>query len=1719
MTNIGHSLKGHSLLESKSVHGVNLASPKRKFLHSLYERVSECKTRISNSSLSRKYTKKHLLTMIILLALFIGLGFAGYKLLTEIRIHVTDIEVTNITDSSATIVFRTNWSTKAQVWISDKEDINFATAYFAKSNNYDDRDMEENENGDFILKETGRQKRKLHTVTIRNLEPEKTYYVWTGDSLIPHKAKFESSGQEAFTTYSTIDALATPDPAYSTVWDSSGTGLQDVLIFAYLYQNGENRQEENKSTYLSTTTNSNGGWALDMNTFRNQEGGKYDIIPNLTQIRITTEDENALRFSNFFPLIDYQPLPIIRFGAIYQQSSNASYLGANYDERFAKSLIQDIIPDVYSFTLTELAPAPIEPNPLSPSTNISSTTGCHGTCRPLNVLDNPSSYYTGWYANGSGNCCGLHETTQYICINNQWTVKENSPSCQLASSSNAICTIQNCTPLNNPNTPKGNYTYGESCCGYGSYKYTCAENGEWAVSYSPDCSSTTKGKCFGTCRNPYDPSGTFKTDWYNPSYSSCCGMDNRQYICMGDGNWASQENPGLCGTATNQTTSVQLVSPNLSTIQATTIQNSMTVSWNKLSDQDYQILKDNGKDLSIRFILDGNQHMYVPFQDGKATLTQITTLSYIDWRLYENTTPADQSTIVSCTPNSGSIQNENEQFLPISCSVTPPPEDQMKVSWNKLSDSDYQFLRDNNKDLNMRFILQGGKYEYIPFQDGTATLTGLDDYVDWAIFENADIVDRSDLVSCNFSSGTILVASEQTLPIVCTVNRTKQTTATQQMTLDIIWDPMDNNSAQKAQQHGYNIDLLFQFSQIGENIGYELGMFKKEYPQTVLENQWINWFVVVNGEIVDINTVNTKFPELYCNNYKGSIYIDSALQRKIAPYCYVMSLTQPQPTTPSTVTLDLIWEVMDPPSLELGKDLGVDLGIQFQNDQWNKMVEYEQGKLYEEFVQGQLQNQTVNWQITANGYPVESSQIPDRYPGLACISYDGSFVIDSGKTQKIFPNCDFENVMKKVTWTIDSIGDTQIDLNGSELELIVSLSNDSGKEENVSTHLIATNERQYSFPILDFKNITLSATFIRNNSNTNCTFDGPQTISFSRSQSGEFYLQCAVEGCQDVSKTCSYLDKAHSLREMMASPGYCYSKDNTCLQCNNSAWDKKPDWECYPYLDPGHDCENKSCGEGWCILGDDPYDGKWGCVCDNGTQTEINSSPSICTSKEKDLIIPVVPAKGDIELFQIFTDMITKVKIDLNRSLKTSPRIILINCEDDPSNTVCQGTYICQHVEQIGSVVCDKTKIEEMCKDPGMCSKIFMHEIIHFYQDETQLGLSKASSEACVRSRVWKEVGAEAYSDTQGFVFFVNNTYYNASEYISMLKERNQEITYENIYNVLTGKDLETAETMFFTTKFTDPKTQKESTLCEIIKDTNLYIRIQENQISSKLQKDLISGVSADSVTEETGELISIPSEFDTTELSEDVIEAETIESGAYSLPQLEEQTKSLVLPEFETSTPVQLYVDVNNDGTKQEEEPFIVDKSLALNKISSSFSYSFSQGWNLISFPFLSDDFSDAQNFLKILEQQGLQPVSIASYENGTWKLFSFQYGSDAQTYSFGNNFNITPGKGYFIRVGTKGNVTFTGNGFESSVPIELHNGWNLIGIHSPNSYTANSLIDTCLDKEVICDTVSSYDSGRYVNVVKIDSLLYGNDYNIIKKDGYFLRVKSGGGNHSVTF
>jgi len=243
----------------------------------------------------------------------------------------------------------------------------------------------------------------------------------------------------------------------------------------------------------------------------------------------------------------------------------------------------------------------------------------------------------------------------------------------------------------------------------------------------------------------------------------------------------------------------------------------------------------------------------------------------------------------------------------------------------------------------------------------------------------------------------------------------------------------------------------------------------------------------------------------------------------------------------------------------------------------------------------------------------------------------------------------------------------------------------------------------------------------------------------------------------------------------------------------------------------------------------------------------------------------------------------------------------------------------------------------------------------------------------------------------------------------------------------------------------------------------------------------------------------------------------EADESGVYSVvsDKFEEPIGEFAVNlDGEDKIRIQLFVDRNGNGIKDPDE-FVLDKyiDISLRKESDVAIYDLQVGWNMIALPiFSSQEIDTASELIQHFNDQGASVVHLAKYTDAGFIMYTKR--EDDLTQEFNDDFHLVPGEGYFVLNYTAMRVRLEGNKFDEAVPFRVRNGWNLVGVYTnEQTYSAEELLKDMSAQGIVADTVTKYDSGLYKNVVYVEDLLYGNDFDLYEREGYFLRVESGGG------
>ncbi|MBN1915525.1 fibronectin type III domain-containing protein [Candidatus Dojkabacteria bacterium] len=205
---------------------------------------------------------------VLLFGLGLGLvtliGIAAYLYVKESNVEIRDVNITNISNGSATVTWVSNKKTKGVVYYGEENKWFPVFAFIGKQREDDDRDVRFDKKGNEVLLAGGRKEYYTHHATIEGLEPNTRYYFRIGTGVIRgFSSDSDGNGFTAIETGPVIESLKSPDPAYGRVYRPDGSPLSDALVYLYLERDGIL-----KTTTISTYTSESGTWSIDLGNAR-----------------------------------------------------------------------------------------------------------------------------------------------------------------------------------------------------------------------------------------------------------------------------------------------------------------------------------------------------------------------------------------------------------------------------------------------------------------------------------------------------------------------------------------------------------------------------------------------------------------------------------------------------------------------------------------------------------------------------------------------------------------------------------------------------------------------------------------------------------------------------------------------------------------------------------------------------------------------------------------------------------------------------------------------------------------------------------------------------------------------------------------------------------------------------------------------------------------------------------------------------------------------------------------------------------------------------------------------------------------------------------------------------------------------------------------------------------------------------------------------------------
>lgn len=237
------------------------------------------------------FLKKHIKLWIIPALFLLVLGVCIYiTWLIEPSSDVKNILISNISDHQATISWTTKVPTRGELLVSS----NFKfpiLPIFSKDLQKDDLDKTSDKVGYYTT----------HHITIGSLDSSKRYNfrVFQGQ-----KKVFEGS----FKTGPTITGFIGPSPIYGKVLRSDKkTPVVRAIVYLRIIKNASS------SALLSTLTNGEGGWSLDLANLRDANLRNHFILTKKSQEQIIIEAGNLGRVKAATTPGKDKPWPTIKF--------------------------------------------------------------------------------------------------------------------------------------------------------------------------------------------------------------------------------------------------------------------------------------------------------------------------------------------------------------------------------------------------------------------------------------------------------------------------------------------------------------------------------------------------------------------------------------------------------------------------------------------------------------------------------------------------------------------------------------------------------------------------------------------------------------------------------------------------------------------------------------------------------------------------------------------------------------------------------------------------------------------------------------------------------------------------------------------------------------------------------------------------------------------------------------------------------------------------------------------------------------------------------------------------------------------------------------------------------------------------------------------------------------------------------------------------------------
>jgi murein DD-endopeptidase MepM/ murein hydrolase activator NlpD len=235
---------------------------------------------------------------------------------------------------------------------------------------------------------------------------------------------------------------------------------------------------------------------------------------------------------------------------------------------------------------------------------------------------------------------------------------------------------------------------------------------------------------------------------------------------------------------------------------------------------------------------------------------------------------------------------------------------------------------------------------------------------------------------------------------------------------------------------------------------------------------------------------------------------------------------------------------------------------------------------------------------------------------------------------------------------------------------------------------------------------------------------------------------------------------------------------------------------------------------------------------------------------------------------------------------------------------------------------------------------------------------------------------------------------------------------------------------------------------------------------------------------------------------------------GIYKLETPVSTSRNLIVKDA-LSTP-RFYVDKNKnnkfDTGEQELGSSIVGAKFT--QIAALQDVSLNQVWSLVSFNSTSNTTVTTRDIADQATLSGLN-VQMASYDTDLWTISALKKEGIVNAF-YGNQYNLVPGKAFFLKTDVDGIYYNSGQLFSNiNKELNVDIGWNFFSfskdVIDSATLTSYKILDKCKEAGIVCKIFSDY-NGQLDNTILVKDIYYGKDYPLIPNKGYILKVESAG-------